>query len=895
MPTHQLLQCVESPDGPARDTLTSMGPGSSMTPHGSGPEKAADGALTSCMFCEQTFTRHQELGPHVLAQHPTTFYGPAVLQVEAEFRIPGERPRVKASRLPVPKEEVLSCIVCGQVSQDAGELEAHMRRHKDYFTFCCNVCGRRFREPWFLKAHMKMHAKAGSKSRAQQDLESPVTVNGVLQDAPPGPVATLYKMCMVCGFFFPDHDALVEHCKVHNRELEPSKDEGASVTQKMFLHGLGLLPRPHGQPERLSKWIPQLDPFNTYQAWQLATRGKIAVGPNTTKDASQEASTDNEDGSSDKDESGNGWTEGQGDKAPRDVLARELRSQQQLGAGGPETRRRCLIQKVKEKERPTRCDDCQRTFRTYHQLVLHSRIHKRDRSGEESPTSGERKFRPEQAEDGSEEGFEEAVLSEPLGPGEDGFGQTKARSKECNYCGKSFRSSYYLTIHLRTHTGEKPYKCVHCDYAAAQKTSLKYHLDRHHKDKRYAELPGRPPAPAVGGKPAESRAGPAAPAASACSSAASEDSCESVDDKPGNPPVQMNGGCQKLIPVAANSLTDDGANCPTAANLKKDELREEKPDVPLNLSLKVSLSIRPSAASRSASVPLACQFCTYKTFYPEVLIMHARLVHKHKPVKKNGPVGGSKPNRLTGCPPALEGRDVAPLPVFGGRHPRRTKSPLRPPAKPQEKLPGNTPLPPKTSPVRAPSRDVQETQHQRRDGDAPPRQQPSGYAELSKKPSMGGKPVPERPGPPDRVPVTEWSYPSRNGASWHSDAARLCLSSQFGPLPPMDFGEPPSKRLKYVVAPCREADAVVFRGPVGATSSRLLIPGRGGKSVSPPAAPENLVPPKTAAAMGGGLDSEWSMMNLLSSYSPNDLASLYHSAPPPPAHAGLANPRAGMC
>lgn len=422
MPTHPLLRCMESPDGSRaqvhREPSMAPGPGSSMAPHGSGPEKAADGAPTSCMFCEQTFARHEELGPHVLAQHPTTFHGPAVLRVEAEFRIPGERARVKAGCLPLPKEDVLGCLVCGQVCQDAGELEAHMRKHKDYFTFCCHVCGRRFREPWFLKAHMKKHAKAGSKSRAQQDLETPVTVNGVPQEPPPGPVATLYETCMVCGFFFPDRDALAEHCKVHNRELEPCKDGGASVTQKTFLRGLGLLPRPHGQPERSSKWIPQLDPFNTYQAWQLATRGKIAVGPNTAKDASQEASTDNEDGSSDKDESGSGWTEGQGDKAPRDVLARELRSQQQqLVAGGPETRRRCLMQKDKEKERPTRCEDCQRTFRTYHQLVLHSRIHKRDRSGEESPTPGERKFRPEQAEDGSEEGFEEAALSEHLGPG----------------------------------------------------------------------------------------------------------------------------------------------------------------------------------------------------------------------------------------------------------------------------------------------------------------------------------------------------------------------------------------------------------------------------------------------------------------------------------------------
>ncbi|TMS16381.1 hypothetical protein E3U43_013674 [Larimichthys crocea] len=35
------------------------------------------------------------------------------------------------------------------------------------------------------------------------------------------------------------------------------------------------------------------------------------------------------------------------------------------------------------------------------------------------------------------------------------------------------------------------------------------------------------------------------------------------------------------------------------------------------------------------------------------------------------------------------------------------------------------------------------------------------------------------------------------------------------------------------------------------------------------------------------------MMNLLRSYTPSDLASLYHSTPANPSHGGLANPRAG--
>ncbi|KAL3097928.1 hypothetical protein niasHS_000663 [Heterodera schachtii] len=55
----------------------------------------------------------------------------------------------------------------------------------------------------------------------------------------------------------------------------------------------------------------------------------------------------------------------------------------------------------------------------------------------------------------------------------------KARKDRCTFCQKVFTNRSNLIVHLRSHTGEKPYKCQLCPYACAQSSKLTRHMRTH--------------------------------------------------------------------------------------------------------------------------------------------------------------------------------------------------------------------------------------------------------------------------------------------------------------------------------------------------------------------------------------------------------------------------------
>merc|ERR1719356_470096 len=82
--------------------------------------------------------------------------------------------------------------------------------------------------------------------------------------------------------------------------------------------------------------------------------------------------------------------------------------------------------------------------------------------------------------------FDPAIRKDLIGRG---------RQDTCEYCGKVFKNCSNLTVHRRSHTGEKPYKCELCPYSCAQSSKLTRHMKTHGRTGkdimkcRYCDMP----------------------------------------------------------------------------------------------------------------------------------------------------------------------------------------------------------------------------------------------------------------------------------------------------------------------------------------------------------------------------------------------------------------------
>uniref|UniRef100_A0A672HN34 Zinc finger protein 516 n=1 Tax=Salarias fasciatus TaxID=181472 RepID=A0A672HN34_SALFA len=236
---------------------------------------------------------HQGQGDDADAHDPPEVTSGKAHNVNGKVKKKGTKKKVKRKGGGEDGDEAdaapFSCTICGQAFPQVLLLKTHMKRHRGSQDHGCRICGRRFRQAWFLQSHMRIHRVKGQLCGSKSN-DLPATINGVPQD--PASLTNeecLYELCAGCGNFFFDRKTLRIHELLHKLNHSSGQDQNAPngdpqasephMDKRRFLESLNLTcagqtdTREEKGPGRR---IPELDPVCSYQAWQLATRGRLA-------------------------------------------------------------------------------------------------------------------------------------------------------------------------------------------------------------------------------------------------------------------------------------------------------------------------------------------------------------------------------------------------------------------------------------------------------------------------------------------------------------------------------------------------------------------------------------------------------------------------------------------
>ncbi|XP_008106956.2 zinc finger protein 516 isoform X1 [Anolis carolinensis] len=676
--------------------------------------------IFQCTFCKNKFEGKKELEQHIhevhkpfkcrLCNYMTLRQETLLNHIERDHittQIPNGKVHAENGKSESSAGE-FPCEVCGQAFSQTWFLKAHMKKHRGSFDHGCHICGRKFKEPWFLKNHMKSHGpKSGSKNKPKNELEPMATINDVIQEEMIVAGLSLYEVCTKCGNLFTNMESLKAHNSVHCRSQGAHGDPRAEklvdgdldpcIAKQFFLQYLNLRPSVgvDGIPRPQSgKRVAELDPVNSYQAWHLATKGKVAepseymkyfgwdeilADADVTYDrdrreyilVSQEKRKQEQDSSSSssnpkKKSCASGRSEKSNSMQSGDSYI--------LGQDDLEYRPSSRQSRRASQNKSTECFECGKIFRTYHQMVLHSRVHRKDRR---SCTEGGTAAQQDRYGSNSEDG-DSGSVSGPSTP------SSASAPEDSVASGVGEEGPEYSSEEHEPSPCKKPYLCTFSEETVPEET-LQFKHGRREKNASESKLE----MPTVSSTP-ESKIKESIP--------------KYVDNKYplGSKRPIFQQSCDspcssKMVKFPSSQICSDvRLNLQTSLEIQNKHSKENSPDknehstlnkdsdvpeeAPLDLSEKStradSCNTNVTSTLQAALIIHPCPYCSYKTYYPEVLWMHKRIWHKvscnsiappwvlqngFKSIKNNC-IFMTRSGR-TGPPPVLGGKDCQPLPI----------------------------------------------------------------------------------------------------------------------------------------------------------------------------------------------------------------------------------------
>ncbi|XP_078396020.1 zinc finger protein 516 isoform X1 [Cetorhinus maximus] len=723
---------------------------------------ASDSAFTfQCSCCKGRFEKQDQLDQHVQLLHKSykcrlceyvTLRDDELLSHIEKIHITVEMPKSEgeSEKVEHPASE-FTCETCHQSFNQSWFLKAHMKKHNSSFEYGCHVCGRRFKERWFLKNHMKVHS-ARNRNRnkvSKADSESLPTINDVVQEDRMSIAFSQYKICMKCGYVFPSGESLKEHEKLHFRTSEELSEEQAKAVRKAvvsdttenstkdsFLRSLNLRPSvtlDTSKSRLFAKGIAELDPVSSYQAWHLATKGKVAELTEYARHGGLDMNLPNTDITYDKHKGEYILIDAEKRKREQDTYNSSFPKRRNRTSSAPERdsqltdsgegnsgtdfRSASHHSRRSSQTKSTECLECGKAFRTYHQVVLHSRVHRKNRGSEREGARACQELRR-----GSTSEADSTSTSRPSTPSsasapEDtlapGLGEEDTNSSE-----EGMEVQLVNEAQTESEKGEKPYKCIPCDYTVTESPPLKCHSAYHRtapRNESQEDIPHPtdrihdplPDTPGIGLSYGDATCRLDAEGVAT----APGEYCPISEVLRGQQGEELTGSHGVTVnilksnsPPGCQNTSSSGRNSgsPLVERSNRNILSVEGPsddadkvhtndtntstaqdEFPLDLTLTFFKNVTykdnfflkgsPTSPPQDTMVTHFCQFCNHTTLYPEVLLMHQRVLHKldlNRPAPKwlaknglkamNHDLVGVKRSRRTGPPLILNGKESSP-------------------------------------------------------------------------------------------------------------------------------------------------------------------------------------------------------------------------------------------